>query len=310
MSDHSLEKRMQAFDLDSTLSLNTEALFENKSDKIKELSLESIEVGPQVRKTFIESELLELAQSIQDHGLMQPITVYPIEHNKYHLVCGEKRYRACKIADLEKITAYIINPPKDNLELIAMQIIENLHRSNPPVFEIAEAIGKMHESGLEIPQIVEMISSNKTYVYDMLRFNALSVEEKEAFKDYPKIFLLRFCSFKELNPELAQRIVQLTRYQDKENIYRLLNKWTDEPPKPKKENTVSKIKLNLKFSELDKIEPNLSSRYKAYFDQNPKETERSFVAKALAFYLNALAQDQNKEDLNDQATGHDTGSDS
>lgn len=301
-----LDRHKAAFSSDpNTLGFTSNLLFgAHKNDKVKEIKLEDLEVSPQVRKTFIADEISELAASIKEHGLLQPITVYPIEGNRYHLVCGEKRYRACKQANLATITAYLISPPKNKVELIALQIIENLHRSNPPTFEIAEAISQMQENGLKITDIVDMISCSREYVYQLLRFHKLTEEEKSLFANWPKQFLLNYCRIKDKSPSLAEKLFDAAKKQPKERVtlmaktvWEKLQQQQQQNEGENQDNDVTpskekfpRIKLNISFSELDKISPTASGDFKAYLSAHPQETPQALAAKALVHYLNFLQE--------------------
>ena len=294
-----LDKRKAAFASDpNTVSFASNMLFGRKSEKIREIKLDDIEIGAQVRRTFSETEIAELAESIKEHGLLQPVTVYAIENNRFHLVCGEKRCRACRLAGLTAITAYIISPPKNDIELIALQIIENLHRSNPPTFEIASAVSKMEQSGLKVEQITEMISCSREFVFQLLRFDKLSALEKERFADCSKQFLLRYCQLKNKAPEAAAKILEAAEKEEREEIYRMAETalaalQRENKPSGGKSGTNgakdgSRIKISLNLHDLDKITPAASDMYRTYMDEHPDETEQSLMMKALSFYLNSL----------------------
>lgn len=103
---------------------------------IVELELSSIEVNPfQPRTSFNESALDDLATSIKELGVIQPITVRKVNRNQYQLVSGERRFRASKIVGLETIPAYIrIANDQESLE---MALVENIQRQDLDPIEIA-----------------------------------------------------------------------------------------------------------------------------------------------------------------------------
>ena len=96
---------------------------------IVELDLDSVEVNPfQPRTSFNEDNLKELASSIRELGVIQPITVRKLDFDKYQLVSGERRYRASKLVGLETIPAYIrIANDQESLE---MALVENIQRQD------------------------------------------------------------------------------------------------------------------------------------------------------------------------------------
>jgi len=103
---------------------------------IIELDIEAIEINPfQPRTNFNEEQLQELASSIRELGLIQPITVRKLDFNKYQLISGERRLRACKIVGLTTVPAYI-RIANDN-ESLVMALVENIQRHDLDPIEIA-----------------------------------------------------------------------------------------------------------------------------------------------------------------------------
>jgi len=103
---------------------------------IVELDVDSIEVNPfQPRSNFNDEALHELATSIRELGVIQPITVRKLDFNKYQLVSGERRYRASKLVGLKTIPSYIrIANDQESLE---MALVENIQRQDLDPIEIA-----------------------------------------------------------------------------------------------------------------------------------------------------------------------------
>lgn len=111
---------------------------------IVELDLDQIEVNPfQPRSSFNEEQLEELASSIRELGVIQPITVRKVERNKYQLVSGERRYRASKIADLKSIPAYI--RIANDQEALEMALVENIQRQDLDPIEISLSYQRLIE---------------------------------------------------------------------------------------------------------------------------------------------------------------------
>ena len=119
-------------DIKSASDKNADKLLGN----IVELELDSIEVNPfQPRTNFNEETLTELATSIRELGVIQPITVRKIDFNKYQLVSGERRFRASRLAGLTAVPAYIrIANDQESLE---MALVENIQRQDLDPIEIA-----------------------------------------------------------------------------------------------------------------------------------------------------------------------------
>ena len=97
------------------------------------------------RKTFDETSLAELAESIRQQGVLQPVGVRPIEENRYEVIFGERRYRASLMAGLETIPAVIYEVTDEVAE--EMAVTENLQRKDVTPIEEANAYQKLIESG-------------------------------------------------------------------------------------------------------------------------------------------------------------------
>ncbi|PVW14615.1 ParB/RepB/Spo0J family partition protein [Marixanthomonas spongiae] len=136
---------------------------------IVELDLETIEVNPfQPRTSFNEETLRELASSIKELGVIQPITVRKLGFNKYQLVSGERRYRASKLIGLERIPAYIrIANDQESLE---MALVENIQRQDLDPIEIALSYQRLIEE-IEVTQeeLSDRVGKNRSTIANYLR---------------------------------------------------------------------------------------------------------------------------------------------
>ena len=136
---------------------------------IVELDLESIEVNPfQPRTNFSEETLRELASSIRELGVIQPITVRKLAFNKYQLVSGERRFRASKLVGLEAIPAYIrIANDQESLE---MALVENIQRQDLDPIEIALSYQRLiDEISLTQEQMSERVGKKRSTIANYLR---------------------------------------------------------------------------------------------------------------------------------------------
>jgi ParB family chromosome partitioning protein len=136
---------------------------------IVELDITSIEVNPfQPRTNFSEESLQELASSIRELGIIQPITVRKLEFNKYQLVSGERRYRASKLVGLETIPAYIrIANDQESLE---MALVENIQRQDLDPIEIALSYQRLiDEINLTQEQMSERVGKKRSTITNYLR---------------------------------------------------------------------------------------------------------------------------------------------
>ncbi|ALJ06270.1 chromosome partitioning protein ParB [Pseudalgibacter alginicilyticus] len=136
---------------------------------IIELDLNFIEVNPfQPRTNFNEETLQELASSIKELGVIQPITVRKLGFNSYQLVSGERRYRASKLIGLETIPAYIrIANDQESLE---MALVENIQRQDLDPIEIALSYQRLiDEINLTQEQMSERVGKKRSTIANYLR---------------------------------------------------------------------------------------------------------------------------------------------
>ncbi|AJH14001.1 MULTISPECIES: ParB/RepB/Spo0J family partition protein [Myroides] len=146
---------------------------DNNADKvignIIELDIDSIEINPfQPRTNFNEESLQELATSIRELGVIQPITVRKIEFNKYQLISGERRLRASKIVGLDSVPAYI-RIANDN-ESLTMALVENIQRHDLDPIEIALSYQRlMEEINLTQEQVSDRVGKKRSTIANYLR---------------------------------------------------------------------------------------------------------------------------------------------
>jgi len=136
---------------------------------IIELDLSLIEVNPfQPRSNFNEENLQELATSIRELGVIQPITVRKLSFNKYQLVSGERRFRASKLLGLETIPAYIrIANDQESLE---MALVENIQRQDLDPIEIALSYQRLiDEISLTQEKLSERVGKKRSTIANYLR---------------------------------------------------------------------------------------------------------------------------------------------
>lgn len=152
-------------DIQSVQDKNADKVIGN----IIELDIEFIEVNPfQPRTNFSEESLRELASSIKELGIIQPITVRKLGFNKYQLVSGERRYRASKLIGLDTIPAYIrIANDQESLE---MALVENIQRQDLDPIEIALSYQRLiDEINLTQEQMSERVGKKRSTIANYLR---------------------------------------------------------------------------------------------------------------------------------------------
>lgn len=127
------------------------------------------------RKTFDEASLAELADSIRQQGVLQPIGVRPIAENRFEIIFGERRYRASLMAGLETIPAVIYEVSDEVAE--EMAVTENLQRKDVTPIEEANAYQKLMESGRhDVHSLAVQFGKSEDYIRTRLKFTALIPE--------------------------------------------------------------------------------------------------------------------------------------
>jgi ParB/RepB/Spo0J family partition protein len=146
---------------------------------VRMVPVANIEPNPeQPRVIFDTASLDELAASIREHGVLQPILVRPLGANRFQLVAGERRWRASQAAGLDTLPALVENVDDDTALEIA--IIENLQREDLSPLEEATMYDRMiHEHGYSIRKLAQKLGKDKGYVENRLRLADAPDEVKE-----------------------------------------------------------------------------------------------------------------------------------
>ncbi len=143
------------------------------SEDITSLPLQKIEPNPlQPRKLFDEEELQTLADSIAQHGIIQPLTVRKAENGYYQIIAGERRWRAARLANLHTVPVTVIEA--DDKTVLELAMIENLQRQDLNPME--ESMGYrqlMQEHGLTQEQVAERVGKSRPAVANALRLLSL-----------------------------------------------------------------------------------------------------------------------------------------
>jgi len=153
-------------------------------ESIKHLNINDIEPNPdQPRKHFDEQSLKELAKSIKEHGVLQPLIVTPKSSNgKYRIIAGERRFRASQLASLNKIPA-IIRDHKE-LEELEIALVENVQRVDLSPLETAISIVKLRDQfSLTPKQIADKLGKAETTVSNIIRLLQLPKQAIEALQN-------------------------------------------------------------------------------------------------------------------------------
>lgn len=153
-----------------------------KVNVILHVPVSSIRANPfQPRKDFDEIKLQELADSIRELGLIQPITVRHIGEERYELISGERRLRASRMSGIEHIPAYIRDVNDE--EIIAMALVENIQREQLNPVETALGYKRLlEECDLTQEEVAKRVGKNRTTVTNMLRLLNLPAFIQAALK--------------------------------------------------------------------------------------------------------------------------------
>lgn len=153
------------------------------ADTINEIDINLIEVNPfQPRTNFDENSLGELASSIKELGIIQPITVRKTEDDKFQLITGERRYRAALKAGLKRIPAYIRFA--DDQAMLEMALVENIQREDLDAIEVAISYQRLiEECKLTQENLSERVGKKRSTISNYLRLLKLPAEIQLGIRD-------------------------------------------------------------------------------------------------------------------------------
>ena len=150
---------------------------------ISRIEISNISPNPfQPRLDFDKVPLLELANSIKEHGIIQPITVRKIGRNEFQIISGERRYQASKLAGIEELPCFI--RIADDQHMLEMAIVENVQRKDLNAIEIALSYQRLiEECNLSQEELGKKVSKNRSTVANFLRLLKLPIEIQKALRD-------------------------------------------------------------------------------------------------------------------------------
>ena len=154
------------------------------SSNLNEIEISQIEPNPnQPRREFDQEALAELATSIRELGIIQPITVRKMNGEKYQIIAGERRWRASQLAGLTKIPAYIVTVEDQNA--MEMALVENIQREDLNAIEIALAYQHLaDETGMTQAKISERVGKSRAAVTNYMRLLKLPAQVQIALKNH------------------------------------------------------------------------------------------------------------------------------
>ena len=149
--------------------IDTNGVRTQGTSTINEIPLDQIEPNPnQPRREFDSEALQELANSIREIGIIQPITLRQTDEHRFQIIAGERRWRASQLAGLEAIPAYIRTIKDENV--MEMALVENIQREDLNAIEIALAYEHLLEAdGMTQEKVSERVGKSRTAITNYLR---------------------------------------------------------------------------------------------------------------------------------------------
>lgn len=162
--------------------IDTNGVRTQGTSTINEVPLDQIEANPnQPRREFDEQALQELAASIRQIGIIQPITLRQVADNRYQIIAGERRWRASQLAGLTAVPAYIRTIDDENV--MEMALVENIQREDLNAIEIALAYQHLLETeGMTQERVSERVGKSRTAITNYLRLLRLPAQVQMALQ--------------------------------------------------------------------------------------------------------------------------------
>jgi len=155
-----------------------------QATSIDEIELQMIEANPwQPRTTFDQESLNDLAQSIKEVGIIQPLTLRRVSDNKYQIIAGERRFRASKLAGLTKVPAYIRE--SDDNRMLELALIENIQREDLDAIEVALSYQRLIDECQFTQEVLsERVGKKRSTVSNYLRLLKLPAVVQKAIREH------------------------------------------------------------------------------------------------------------------------------
>lgn len=202
----------------------------------------------QPRKHFDEDGLLELAESIKQYGILQPLLVQE-KNGYYEIIAGERRWRAAKLAGLKEVPVIVRN--LSDQQIVEISLIENIQRENLNPIEEAQAFRRlMEEFHLKQDEIAERVSKSRTAVTNSMRLLKLSKQVQQMVIDEMISTGHARCLISIENEEMQHQIAlrifdEKLSVRETEKLVRKLLQEKDTPPKKEKDPVLSAIYADL-----------------------------------------------------------------
>jgi ParB family chromosome partitioning protein len=213
------------------LSKSLETSQEGEGDRLNYFTLPIGQLSPgkfQPRRIFSEDAILELANSIKQHGIIQPLIVRKIDAVQYEIIAGERRWRAAKLANLKVVP--VIEQEIPDKSALAFALIENVQREDLNPLEHAVALERLrNEFSMTHDEVAEIMGCSRSTITNLLRLLTLTDEVKElllqnkldmgharallAVEEKEQIVLARQIITKKLSVREAEKLIRNTKYQ-------------------------------------------------------------------------------------------------
>ncbi len=187
--------------------VNLDQELKDHDGELREVPIDLIQRGRfQPRRDMDPAALQELADSIRQQGVMQPVVIRPIAEGRYELIAGERRWRATQMAGLDSIPAIIRDVPDE--AAIAMALIENIQRENLNPIEEAFALQRLQdEFGLTQAQVAEAVGKSRTTITNLLRLIGLA-EDVRIMLEHGDLEMGHGRAMLTLAPELQMQVAK------------------------------------------------------------------------------------------------------
>ncbi len=155
----------------------------NSKSNINKIDISKISPNKkQPRKKFDEKEINELANSIKNQGLIQPIVVRELSNDEFEIIAGERRWRACQVAGIHSVSCVIMSVSEENVYELAL--IENIQRENLNIVEEAKAYKNIIElNSLKTEDLAKKIGKSTSHISNLIRILELEEEIHEMIID-------------------------------------------------------------------------------------------------------------------------------
>ena len=173
------EEKVRENEVSQPLNTISQDILTSEKNKIVELPISILKPSIyQPRKNFDKESLEELSLSIKEHGLLEPLLVKKSDEDKYEIICGERRYRACKLANLGNVPSLIRDDLGDNGYAVAL--IENIQREDLNPLEMAQAFNLMlEECKLSQEDLAKTLGKSRSSIANIVRLNNLQEDVKK-----------------------------------------------------------------------------------------------------------------------------------